>query len=80
MFTQTFGLKQDQQAVIRANGVIVTIHGYIGPDPMTLTRDLFEQDIVQVAGYDVPYIIVAPAYGTINATLNNQSLYETVQK
>ena len=60
MFQQTFGLKQGQQAVTHANGVVVTIHGYVGPDPMTLTKDLFDQDIVQVADHDVPCTIVAP--------------------
>ena len=77
-FQQTFGLEQGQQAVTRANGVIVTIHGYVGPDPITLTRDLFDQDIVQTAGHDVPCPIVAPAYGALNATLDDQTLYDTV--
>ena len=47
---------------------------------MTLKRDLFDQDIVQTAGHDVPCTIVAPAYGALNATLDNQSLYDTVRK
>ena len=77
-FLQSFALEQGQQNVIRANGAVVTIHGYVGPDPMTLDLDTFTRDIVHVGRFEVPCTIVTPAYVANGASLDDASLYDSI--
>ena len=58
---------------------VVTIYGDVGPDPMTLDRETFIQDIVHTSGFEIPCTIVAPAYAATSASLDDQTLYETVK-
>ena len=78
-FLQSFSLEQGQQAVVTGNLAVVIIHGYIGPDPMTLNRETFIQDIVHTGGFEIPCIIVAPAYAETSVSLGDQTLYDTVR-
>ena len=79
-FLQSFSLEQRQQAVVRGNLVVVTLHGYVGPNPMTLDREALIQNVVHTGGYEIPCTIVAPAYAATNAHLDDQTLYDTVRK
>ena len=64
---------------MRANGAVVTIHGYIGPDPITIDRAIFINDIFHPGGFKIPCTIVAPAYAATGATLDESALYENAR-
>ena len=61
------------------NLAAVTIHGYVRPDPMTLDKDTFVRDIVQRGTFKIPCTILVPMYATPSASLDDQSMHNTVQ-
>ena len=78
-FLQSFSLEQGQQNIIRTNGAVVTIHGYVGSDPTTLDLDTFTRDIVHAGRFKVPCTIVTPAYAANGASLDDASLYDSIR-
>ena len=69
-FAQSFSLPQGSQGVTRPDGVISTIIGYVGEDPLQMIRDISYEVIVLESGYLVPLSLLAPAYGTITVCLD----------
>ena len=79
-FAQSFSLPQGSQGVTRPGGVISTIIGYVGEDPLQMIRDISYEVIVLESGYLVPLSLLAPAYGTTTSHFNPEELFHKVLK
>ena len=79
-YTCSFKLPQGQQGVTRPNVTVHVTRGYVGPDPMQMTHTEFTNLIVEPSGQNVPCMMVAPAFGQANATLDPDELYPITNK
>lgn len=77
---QSFKLPQGQQHVTLPGGTIHVTRGYMDPDPMCMTRKDFVNFVVVPSGQNVPWLMVAPAFGQSNATLNPDELSVVITK
>ena len=73
-FTPSFDLPMQDETVTRLNGGQANLRTYLGNDPLGMSYDEFQVNILDTLSRSVPLILEEPAFGSTHAVVDDSKL------